>query len=112
MRIEITDQQLSEGIIVVDEILRTTYGTLVEVPIKTDKMEFRFADDTVGVIDIGTTALTPTVINNAAAVEFDRSDRALKVLDSDENEQMSVSTDNRTVLVRVNFATATITVYQ
>lgn len=112
MKIRITDQQESQGIIITDDILRSTYGNLVEVPVKIEKMEFRFEDETVRVIEIGTTALTPTVNTNVVAVEFDRANKTLRILDSNNNEQMSVSTDNRTVLVRVNFSTATITVYQ
>ena len=112
MKVQITNSQLSEGIIVTDIILRTTYGSLVEVPIKVDKMDFRFADDAVRIIDIGTTALTPTVNNNVAALEFDRANKTVKVLDGSGNTVMQVSTNNQSVLIRVNFSTSTITVYQ
>lgn len=112
MKVQITNSQLSEGIIVTDVVLKTTYGSLVEVPVKVDKMDFRFADHTVQVIDIGTTALTPTVNNNVVALEFDRANNTVKVLDGGGNTAMQVSTNNRTVLVRVNFSTGTITVYQ
>ena len=112
MKIQITNSQLSEGIIITDTILRTTYGSLVELPVKAEKMDFRFDGDTVKAIDIGTTPLTPTVNNNAVSLEFDRANKTVKVLDGSDNVLMSVSTDNQSVLVRVNFATSTITVYQ
>jgi mevalonate kinase len=112
MKIQITNSQLSEGIIITDVILRTTYGNLVEVPTKVDKMDFHFENDTVKVIDIGTTSLTPTVNNNVTALEFDRTNKTVKVLDGSGNTVMSASTNNQTVLVRVNFSTSTITVYQ
>jgi len=112
MKVQITNQQLSEGIIITDVVLRTAHGSLVELPVKVDKMDFRFAEDTVSVVEIGSTALAPTVNNNAAAVEFDRENKTVRVLDANGNTMMSASSSNQSVLVRVNFSTATITVFQ
>ncbi|GAB4486826.1 MAG: hypothetical protein OHK0019_01110 [Saprospiraceae bacterium] len=112
MKIVITNPQLSEGIIIVDVILRDTYGSRVEVPIKKDVIELEFSDGVYKVIDIGSTTKTPTVNNNVAALEFDSENKNLKVLDSEDEEVMSVSTSETTVLARVNLSTSTITIYQ
>ena len=112
MKIQITNTQLSEGIIITDVVLKTTYGSLVEVPVQVDKMDFRFENDSARAIEIGTTALTPTVNNNVSALEFDRANKIVKVLDGSGNTVMQVSTDNRSVLARINFSNGTITVYQ
>lgn len=112
MKILITNPQLSEGIIVVDVILRNTYGNRVELPLKTDVIEFEFLDEAYKVIEIGSTTKTPTVKNNVAALEFDSENKTLKVLDSEDEEVMTVSTSETTVLARVNLSTSTITIYQ
>lgn len=112
MKILITNPQLSEGIIVTDDILRSTQGNKVEVPITKDVIELEFSDDVYTMVDIGSTTKTPTVNNNVAALEFDRENKTLTILDSEEEEVMSISTSETTVLARVNLSTSTITIYQ
>ena len=112
MKVQITNSQLSEGIIIVDLILRTTYGSRVEVPVNTNILEFEFLNDTYKMIEIGTNAMTPTVNTNVAALEFDSANKTLTVLDANDDSVLNVSTNNRTVLARVNFATSTITIYE
>jgi|GEM_PF-2938068 len=112
MKILITNPQLSEGIIIVDIVLRDSYGSRVEVPIEKDVIELEFSDDVYTMVDIGSTTKTPTVNNNVAALEFDRENKTLTILDSEEEEVMSISTSETTVLARVNLSTSTITIYQ
>ena len=112
MKIQITNSQLSEGIIITDVILRTNFGDRVEVPVKIDVLEFSFEGDAHQLIEIGTTSFTPTVKTNVKALVFDSSAKTLDVLDANDDSVLSVSTNNRTVLARVNFATSTITIYE
>lgn len=112
MKVLITNPQLSEGIIIVDIVLRDSYGSRVELPIEKDVIELEFSDSAYKMIDIGSTTKTPTVNNNVAALEFDSENKTLKVFDSEDEEVMSVSTSETTVLARVNLSTSTITIYQ
>ncbi len=112
MKVLITNSQLSEGIIITDEVLRNNFGDRVEVPVKIDILEFSFEDDAHQLIEIGTTSFTPTVKTNAKSLVFDASEKTLDVLDENDDSMLSVSTNNRTVLARVNFATSTITIYE
>lgn len=112
MKVLITNSQLSEGIIITDEVLRTNFGNRVEVPVKIDVLEFNFEDDAHQIIEIGTTSFTPTVRTNVKALVFDPSAETLDVLDANDDSVLNVSTNNRTVLARVNFATSTITIYE
>ncbi len=112
MKVLITNSQLSEGIIITDEVLRNNFGDRVEVPVKIDILEFSFEDDAHQLIEIGTTSFTPTVKTNVKSLVFDASAKTLDVLDANEDSVLSVSTNNRTVLARVNFATSTITIYE
>jgi hypothetical protein len=103
------------GIIIVDVVLRTSLGAVsnqLELPVAMEKLEFRFADGSVSLIDIGTTSYTPTVRNNVKSLVFDPEAEMLDVLDETDDSVLSVSTNNREVLVRVNFATSTITIYE
>lgn len=112
MKALITDSQLSEGVIITDTILRESFGDRVEVPVKIDVLEFKFEDDTYCLTEIGTTSFSPTVNTSVKALLFDPGNETLDVLDADDESVQSVSTNDATVLARVNLATSTITIYE
>lgn len=99
--------QANAGIIIID------IGTsLAEMHTNVPRMEFSLTNGTLQIIEIGTTTLTPTVKTNVAGFEFIGSTKTLKVLDNKDTTVYSTSTDGTTVLVRVDFNTATITVFE
>jgi len=115
MKVQITNQQQAEGIIIIDIGMRTSLGDVtgqLDFPTAVGKLDFKFVDSSVTIIDIGTTSLTPTVNTNVKTLTFDPDTETLKVLDANDDSVLTVSTNNRTVLARVNFATSTITIYE
>ena len=111
--------QTNTGIIIVDIVAgmnvppNTTTVVPAELPVLLDKMDFEFRDNTWRIIDIGNSTLTPTVKTNVTGFNFDEAGNTLQVIGSDGRTVVhSASTNNRLVQVRVNFNTASITVYE
>lgn len=102
MQVNITGQ--NSGIIIVD--VSTTLS--LEVP----RIEFELSNGQFNIIEIGTTTLTPTVKNNVSGFEFNQSSMEVDVLGQTQDSVYNTSTKNRTVLVRVDFSTSTITVFE
>ena len=117
MKIEIT--QAHDGVIIVDTVIGLRGGqgvetaTQTQIPVEVDRMDFEFQDGTYHVTDIGNSTLTPTVKNDVRGFNFDETAKTIQVIGSDgQSVVYSTSTDNRLVQVRVNFNTASITVYE
>ena len=110
--------QARDGVIIVDLIsgFRAAQGTesptQVQIPVRMDKMDFELRDNTYHVVDIGNSILTPTVKTEVTGFEFDEENKTLRVLGANGQTVYSTSTDNQLVQVRVNFKTASITVYE
>ncbi|MEI6412449.1 MAG: hypothetical protein WCR52_23860, partial [Bacteroidota bacterium] len=64
------------------------------------------------VSEIGTTNLSPTVKTNVGGFKFDASTKEVTVVNPDGSTALTVSTDRKLIRVRVDFNTATITVFQ
>ncbi len=116
MKTQIT--QAKDGIIIVD-IVNFTRGPQVtespkqiEIPVRVDKMDFELRDDTYRIVDIGNSTLTPTVKTEVTGFVFDEANKTIKVLGADDETLYEASTEGRLVQVRVNFKTASITVYE
>lgn len=116
MKTQIT--QARDGIIIVDVItgFRGPQGVespnQIEIPVRVDKMDFELRDDTYRIVDIGNSTLTPTVKTEVTGFVFDEANKTIKVLGADDETLYEASTDERLVQVRVNFRTASITVYE
>ncbi len=116
MKAQIT--QARDGIIIVDLLpsLRAPQGmestTQTQIPVRLDKMDFEFQDDIYRIVDIGNSTLTPTVKTEVTGFEFDEANNTIKVFGANGQTVYSASTDGRLVQVRVNFKTASITVYE
>jgi hypothetical protein len=104
MKVTIGSQ--NAGIIIVD------IENGIEMHTRVPRMEFELTNATSRIIEIGTTTLTPTVNTDVAGFEFSESTKTLKVFDSKEDTVYSTSTDSTTILVRVDFNTNTITVFE
>ncbi len=116
MKTQITQQR--DGIIIVDVVtgLRSALGTEstspLQIPVRVDKMDFEFENGDYHIIDIGNSTLTPTIKTDVAGFNFDESARKIEVLDASGQSVYTTSTDNRVVQLRINFRTASITVYE
>ena len=105
MKVTIGAQE-NEGIIIVD----TTTG-IAQMNVAVSRIEFQLTNDTSKIFEIGTTTLTPTVKTGVTGFEFDESAKTLKVMNGT-TTVYSTSTNNKRVLVRVDFNTSTITVFE
>lgn len=117
MKLQIT--QANDGIIIVDVIItlnappNTTTVTPTQIPINLDKIDFELQDGTYRITDIGNSSLTPTVKTNVTGFHFDEAAETIQVIGSDGRTAVYTAlTNNRLVQVRVNFNTASITVYE
>ena len=102
MKLNIT--QARDGIIIID--------ILYEIPVKVDKMDFELQDSDYRIVDFGNSTLAPTVKTDVTGFEFDEAGKNLKVFGANGQSVHSTSTNNKLVQVRVNFRTASITVYE
>jgi|GEM_PF-6182186 len=116
MKTQIT--QARDGIIIIDVVmgLRGAQGTespnQIQIPVRLDKMDFELRDGTYRIVDIGNSILTPTVKTEVTGFAFDEANKTIKVLGANNEAMYEASTANRLVQVRVNFKTASITVYE
>ncbi len=116
MKTQIT--QARDGIIIVDITIGLPAGQgtgspiPVQIPVKVDKMDFELQNSDYRIVDIGNSTLTPTVKTDVTGFEFDETNKSLKVFGANGQSVHSTSTNNKTVQVRVNFRTASITVYE
>lgn len=116
MKTQITEAR--DGIIIVDVVmgLRAAQGietpTQTQIPVRVDKMDFELRDSTYRIVDIGNSTLTPTVKTEVTGFVFDEANKTIKVLGANDETLYEASTDGRLVQVRVNFKTASITVYE
>jgi hypothetical protein len=116
MKTQITEAR--DGIIIIDIIngFRSAQGVespnQTEIPVRVDKMDFELRDDTYRIVDIGNSTLTPTVKTEVTGFVFDEANKTIKVLGANDETLYEASTDERLVQVRVNFRTASITVYE
>ncbi len=109
MKVQITS--ISTGIIIVDIV--AGMNTPPEIPIKLDKLDFELRDGAYTITDIGNSTLTPTVKTNVTGFHFDQAGKNVQVIGADGRTVVhNTSTNNRLVQVRVNFNTASITVYE
>jgi hypothetical protein len=118
MKVNITNAANSDGIIIIDILggFSQTLGSgsqniQTTLPIRLNRLEFEINDNNAKVISIGTTSLAPTVNQNVTGFEFDTAANTIKVMNGT-TVVYNTSTDRKTVLVRVDFNTATITVFQ
>jgi len=106
MKVTINSQS-GGGIIIVDMGVG-----LAQIPVQVSRMEFEIIDDVCTIIEIGTTTLTPTVKNNVTGFEFDEKGMSVNVLGQSQESVYQASSESNTVLVRVDFGTSTITVFE
>jgi hypothetical protein len=97
----------ADSIIIIEDV-----ATGVSLSVKVGRMDFELSGSNHKIIEIGTTTLTPTVITNATGFEFDVVRKLLKVTDTSNAAVHTTSTNNKTVLVKVDFNSTTITVYE
>jgi hypothetical protein len=107
MKINITSSQNFEGIIIID----SNPGFTGELRTKINRLEFEIINDVIKIKEIGTTQLTPTVKTGVTGFAFNESGKQLEVMEN-RNVVLSTSTNQKTVLVRVDFNTATITTFE
>ncbi|MEO6037101.1 MAG: hypothetical protein ABIQ93_01730 [Saprospiraceae bacterium] len=117
MKVQITPT--NTGIIIIDIVAGMNAppdrSTIVptELPVQLDKMDFELRNHTYTITDIGNSTLTPTIKTNVSGFNFDEAGQAVQIIGSDgQTVVYSASTDNRLVQIRVNFNTASITVYE
>jgi RNase P/RNase MRP subunit p29 len=107
MKLNITSSQLAEGIIVIDSNPQLSG----QMRTKVNRLEFEIIDDVIRIKDIGNTQLTPTVKTGVTGFVFDESSKSLEIM-NDRNLVYKVPTTQKTILIRVDFTTATITIFE
>lgn len=107
--IEVKIGQINQESII---IVEGTFGGFTQLTIGVNRMEFDCENDTFKVTEIGATNLSPTVKTNVGGFKFDASTKEVIVVNTDGSTALTVSTDRLLVRVRVDFNTATITVFQ
>jgi hypothetical protein len=117
---KITIGQNRNGIIVVDvnagfaaPLPPGVSGQRLEIPVTLDRMDFLFEDGKVRIIDATGTTLVPTVYPEVSSLEFNPGTNELRVLGAAESPLSTpVSTSGKQIIARVDFSSATITLFQ
>ncbi len=85
----------------------------LQVPVIMDVMDFEFDGSAMKLINASGTTLTPTVETAVSGFAFNASSKVVTVTDSQTNTTVhTASSATSKVQVRVNFSTATITVFE
>lgn len=117
---KITIGQNRNGIIIVDVVNgfaaplpAGVSGQRLEIPVTLDRMDFLFEDGKVRIIDATGTTLVPTVYTGVSSLDYNPDTNELRVLGAAENPLSTpVSTAGKQVIARVDFSSATITLFQ
>ena len=88
-------------------------GQRLEIPVTLDRMDFLFEDGKVRIIDASGTALVPTVYERVSSLDFNPGTNELRVLGAaDSPLSTPVSTTGKQIIARVDFSSATVTLFQ
>lgn len=107
-----------EGIIIVDVTPGFTLpdnetSMRIQLPVNVEVMDFEFDGSAMRIIDASETTLTPTVKTTVSGFSFNADSKTIRVLGSrTSNAVHTASSETSIVQVRVNFSTATITVFE
>jgi hypothetical protein len=97
----------------VDRIIIVDTDGNIELPVSNGRIDFELSGSSLRVTTIGnTTGMTATTNAHVKGFNFNATNKTIDVLDATDHSVYNTSTDGTTVLVKVEFATPTITVYE